>query len=63
MQSACVERAYKVNKVVLALILDLLLLHAQVVVITVVGIHYDLVEVANNADLSISLDVVFSPFL
>ncbi len=62
-QSACVEGPDEIDQVVLSLILDLLLLHAQVVVVTIVGVYDDLVKMANYADLSICLHIVLRPLL
>lgn len=45
------------------LVLDLLLLHPQVVVVLEVSVDNHLVQVADDPDLCIGLDIVLSPLL
>lgn len=61
--STCIEGPDELNEVVLALVLNFLFLHAQVVVVAVVSVHDNLVQIANNANLRISLHIVLGPFL
>lgn len=62
-QSAGVERPDEVNQVILALILDLLLLHSQVIIVAIVGIDDHLIQMSDDADLRIGLYVILSPLL
>jgi hypothetical protein len=63
MVSSAVEGSDELDHVALALVLYLLLLHAQVVVVLEVGVHDDLVQVSNDADVGVGLDVVLGPLL
>ena len=62
-QSLAVEWLDEFYHILLALILDLLLLHPQVVVILEVCVHDYLVQMADYADMSIGLDIVVCPLL
>lgn len=63
MGSFGVEGAYEFHKVSLSLVLNFLFLHAQVVIIAVVGVDDDLIEIANDADLSVGLHISLSPLI
>lgn len=62
-RSSGVEWSDELHEVSLALVLDLLLLHAQVVIIAVIGVDYHLVQVSDDADLGIGLHVTLAPLL
>ena len=62
-QSLAVEWLDEFYHILLALILDLLLLHPQVVIVLEVCVHDYLVQMTNYSDMSIGLDIVVSPLL
>lgn len=58
-----VDWPQELDQVNFILVLDLLFLHSQVIVILVVSINYDLIQVADDSNMRVSLNVIFSPLL
>lgn len=61
MGSSGVEGADELHEIRLALVLNLLLLHAKIIVVAVVGVDDDLVQVADDADLCVGLHITLCP--
>ena len=58
-----VDWPQELDQVNFILVLDLLFLHSQVIVILVVSINYHLIQVADDSNMRVSLNVIFSPLL
>ena len=63
MRSLAVEGLDELDHVLLALVLDLLLLHPQVIVVLEVSVHDHLVQVPDYADVGVGLHIVVRPLL
>lgn len=61
MGSAGVNGSDELNQVVLVLVFDLLLLHAQVIVVLEVGVYHHLVQMTDNPNLGVSFHIVVGP--
>lgn len=62
-RSARVERSNKLNQLKFAFVLYFLLLHAKVIIVSVVCVDDHHIQTADNANLGISLHIVIRPLL